>query len=395
MDAALTALRETQTQTELTLHSSTTNSSTPVTRYSAGGSSSGAAASIAHGSSLLALGTDTGGSLRLPAAWCGVVGFKPSYGLISRFGVVSYASSLDTVGLIVGSSRCAALAFNALANRKGGDSETMDSTATYLKEELSIPSTNDNDDCSSPLNGIKIGIPASFSVNECPPCVTRAWTQTAQRLQDAGAQISIVPDDILTPATVKRALAAYYVLASAEASSNLARYDGVRYGTPRHSSSPLLEDGTDMTALVGSLEEQVSSYRARNFGPEVQRRILSGTHVLSSSQFHTHYEAASKLRVLLQREMMRAFQDVDLMLTPTCLSLPLPLPLPVTPGLSDSKNDTELLGLDVMTVPISLANLPSVSIPVRIHNDDHNLTDPEDPGSRLEDVIGLQIFGPS
>jgi aspartyl-tRNA(Asn)/glutamyl-tRNA(Gln) amidotransferase subunit A len=311
--------------------------------FSAGGSSCGSAASVAHGSSVLSLGTDTGGSVRLPSAWCGLVGLKPSYGLFSRHGVVSYASSFDTVGVLSRSVDCSRLAYEVLAQR---GKSSRDSTFSGL--EQSAIDCNDlrlNQD----LAGIRIGIPAAFSVEEMSDSVRKVWSKAAQVLHERGAEVKEISTAEISSALVQNSLAAYYVLVSAEASSNLSRYDGFRYGVAA---------GLD-TCVDGltQLEQRYSAARTRGFGTEVSRRILCGAAVLSSVRFHTHYEAAAKLRAVLAGQMYASLaNNVDAFLIPTALSLPIPLD-------QDTVDRTEMFANDIMTIPASLAGLPVLSIP--------------------------------
>ena len=326
---------------------------------SAGGSSCGSGASVAHGSSLASLGTDTGGSVRLPAAWCGVVGLKPSYGLLSRHGVVSYASSLDTVGILAPTVNCATTVLNHLAQR---GSDSRDSTASFYDSSISFTTEGDG---SQPLAGIKVGIPQAFSVAECPESIRVAWSNGARCLRAHGASVETISTDAISPEMVRKSLAAYYVLACAEASSNLSRYDGVRYGpTASHTTESLTSDMTPLQTLYAAT-------RSQGFGPEVVRRILCGTSVLSSDRFHTHYEAAAKLRAALTQQLHNALNQVDVLLFPTALMF--------SCSLDKLPDSTEMFANDVMTIPVSLAGLPAVSVPVV--SDGH-------PG-----CIGLQVVG--
>lgn len=348
--------------------------------FSAGGSSCGSAASVAHGSSLLSLGTDTGGSVRLPAAWCGVVGLKPSYGLLSRHGIVSYASSFDTVGILAPSVECAAIALDKLAQR--GDISSRDSTSSFYEDSNYVSvhlETQSLAEKSNMLQGIKVGIPSSFSVEECPPEIKEAWSRGAERLQNHGASIEIISTDQVSTELVQKALAAYYVLVSAEASSNLSRYDGFRYGVglDEETAARLGDLDSDLTPL----ERQYSATRMQGFGTEVARRILCGTSVLSSDKFHTQYEAAAKLRATLSQQLRSALEQVDLLLIPTALSAPCSLD-------RDRLDSTEMFANDVMTVPASLAGLPSVSIPVSLAGGGKHMAGLQVMGPRLrEDMI--------
>lgn len=319
--------------------------------YSAGGSSCGSAASVAHGSSLLSIGTDTGGSVRLPAAWCGIVGYKPSYGVLSRHGLVSYASSLDTVGFLAPSADCAQLAFRRVVESQ---KTHQDATTTPFPLD-SLDGIDPGSSNSRPLEGFRVGIPAAFSVVECPEVVRAAWWQTAQELRDLGASVEEVSTHRVEPRLLRHSLAAYYLLACAEASSNLARYDGVRYGT----ALPAEED-FDSAVSVGwsTLERRYAAVRSRYLGSEAQRRVLCGAAVLSSDRFHTHYEAAAHLRAALAQQLRNALEDCDVLLVPTAVTSP--------PSLSSPTAATDPIAAaanDVMTVAASLAGLPSLALP--------------------------------
>jgi aspartyl-tRNA(Asn)/glutamyl-tRNA(Gln) amidotransferase subunit A len=339
--------------------------------YSAGGSSCGSAASVAHGSALLSLGTDTGGSVRLPSAWCSLVGFKPSYGLLSRHGIVSYASSFDTVGILATSIDCVSLALEKLAQRDNGE-ESRDSTFSaypyrYPPTKETQPSLGNES-----LHGVRIGIPSSFSVRECLPEIREAWSKAAECLEHHGAEIVEISEDGISPDLVQNALSAYYVLVSAEASSNLSRYDGFRYATLSSDSESY---AGDIDPELTPLERQYASARSLGFGKEVSRRVLCGTAVLSSDRFHTHYEAAAKLRAVLGKQLSSVLDDdVDLLLVPTALTLPCRL----DKGEIDS---TAMFANDVMTVCPSLAGLPAVSVPVKIEGESTFMA-------------GLQLIGP-
>ena len=334
--------------------------------YSAGGSSCGSAVSVAHGSSVLSLGSDTGGSVRLPAAWCEIVGLKPSYGLLSRHGLVSYASSLDTVGILGPTVACVGTAVDLLRTTAGD--HPFDSTTTVSDQSLFLGEE------SSGLKGYRIGLPAAFSVHECPEDVRTAWSRAAEWLDQHGATIQEVATDLVSPELVLTSLAAYYVLASAEASSNLSRYDGLRYG-----------ERTDVTSLADGdtkegwtpLESQYAATRAQGFGMEVARRILCGTSVLSSDRFHTHYEAAAGVRAALTQQLHKTLKDeVDVLLVPTVLSsrpAALSHEAPIDP--------TSTFATDVMTVPASLAGLPAISVPWRVRE------------GEIFSSVGMQVIG--
>jgi aspartyl-tRNA(Asn)/glutamyl-tRNA(Gln) amidotransferase subunit A len=427
-------------------------SSSPL--LSSGGSSSGAATTIAHGSSLLSIGTDTGGSLRLPAAWTSTVGFKPTYGSISRYGVVSYASSLDTVGFVTGSVECARLGWECLMNtmnRGGHDGDDGDDTKgkevqddeskndyerscfdatksrdatarVYHDTRFGCVSTNigsrneDDEDTKKPLTNLRIGIPNAFSLHETPPLISSAWSEAANTLQNVGgATLIAIPESVLSSEWIKLSCAAYYVLACAEASSNLSRYDGVRFGLDIHVKFTNLDNAQgyeEYHPLSGmtALEEKIANTRVMGFGDEVQRRLLAGTSVLSSDRFHTHYEAAAIVRAKVSQSIERAFRSsstavigkddiddndnnkVDVMLVPTALSFPCTLN-PKLGGdriIEEDMDATAAFGNDVMTIPISLGGFPSISVPFSPDNRNNTNSNPE---QRAKDVVGLQIFG--
>jgi aspartyl-tRNA(Asn)/glutamyl-tRNA(Gln) amidotransferase subunit A len=367
---------------------------------SPGGSSSGAAVATAHGSSLLSIGTDTGGSLRLPAAWTSTVGFKPTYGSISRYGVVSYASSLDTVGFLTGSSECAEIAWKCLGGAKEPKKDwaakiSRDSTARvyHSNETLSEGDGEPKGTKEKPLDGIRIGIPAAFSLHESPSLISSAWSRGANFLQSKGATLVSIPESKVSSQWVKLSCAAYYVLACAEASSNLSRYDGVRYGKDHDAVTS--DDHTDSVfADMTILEQHISATRASGFGDEVQRRVLAGTSVLSSDRFHTHYEAAAIVRAKLSQSLENVFRcsveegdsdEVDAILVPTALSFPVVL----DPRKEARPDSTSAFANDVMTIPISLGGFPSISVPI------HESKSPDTvPHSGDNSPVGLQLFGP-
>jgi aspartyl-tRNA(Asn)/glutamyl-tRNA(Gln) amidotransferase subunit A len=378
--------------------------------FAPGGSSSGAATATAHGSSLLSIGTDTGGSLRLPAAWTSTVGFKPTYGTFSRHGVVSYASSLDTVGFITGSAECADIAWRCLTdssknNVTDWDSQVCrDATAriyhsTDKGKNDKLPNSSAeavgerSGDDERPLEGIKIGIPSAFSLKESPSLISSTWSEGAKLLESKGATLVTIPEAQVSSQWVKLSCAAYYVLACAEASSNLSRYDGVRYGmevsVETQQSKLPSEHGYNALSDMTILEQRISATRACGFGDEVQRRVLAGTSVLSSDRFHI-YEAAAIVRAKLSQSLDNVFSNsgnrdsnVDVILVPTALSFP--VALDPQSSKQNELDSTSAFANDVMTIPISLGGFPSISVPSR-QCDKHNYC--------VRNVVGLQVFGP-
>ena len=290
-----------------------------------GGSSGGSAAAVAAGICAGALGTDTGGSIRQPAAFSGVVGLKPTYGRCSRWGVVAFASSLDQPGPLARTVRDAAILFGAMAGFDAKDSTSADVPVPKFEAALT-----------GEVAGLKVGVPDEYRLEGMPAEIEAAWTLGAEWLRDAGADVRPVS----LPLT-KYALPAYYIIAPAEASSNLARYDGVRFG--------LREEGE---GLIGMYE----ATRGGGFGPEVQRRILIGTYALSAGYYDAYYLKAQRVRTLIAEDLARVFEEVDVLLTPTA-------PLPAFVRGEKAGDPIAMYLTDAFTVPASLAGLPGVSVP--------------------------------
>ena len=280
---------------------------------------------------LAATGTDTGGSIRQPAAFTGIVGLKPTYGRVSRWGTIAFASSLDQAGPMTKSVRDAAIMLGAMASVDDKDSTSANIPVPDFEAAL----TGD-------IRGKKIGIPREYRMDGMPAEIDALWQKGAEMLRDAGAEIV----DISLPHT-KYALPAYYVIAPAEASSNLARYDGVRYGR---------------RAKLGQGDGIVEMYektRAEGFGPEVQRRLMIGTYVLSAGFYDAYYNRARKVRALIKRDFDQAFASgVDAILTPATPSAAFGL------GDMSGKDPVEMYLLDVFTVTVNMAGLPGISVPV-------------------------------
>ncbi len=296
-----------------------------------GGSSGGSAAAVAADLCLGATGTDTGGSIRQPAAFTGIVGIKPTYGRVSRWGVVAFASSLDQAGPMTKSVRDAAIFLQAMAGHDAKDSTSADLAVPDFEAAL----TGD-------IRGKKIGLPREYRMDGMPVEIDKLWADGAAMLKDAGAEIV----DISLPHT-KYALPAYYVIAPAEASSNLARYDGVRYG---HRAKLAQGDG---------ITEMYEKTRAEGFGKEVQRRVMIGTYVLSAGFYDAYYNRARKVRALIKRDFEQVFAaGVDAILTPATPSAAFGL------GEMSSADPIEMYLNDVFTVTVNLAGLPGVSVPV-------------------------------
>ena len=296
-----------------------------------GGSSGGSAAAVAADLCLGATGTDTGGSIRQPAAFTGSVGLKPTYGRVSRWGVIAYASSLDQAGPMTRTVRDAAIMLGAMASADPQDSTCADLPVPDFEAAL----TGD-------IRGKRIGIPREYRVDGMPDAIDALWRQGAEMLRDAGAEIV----DISLPHT-KYALPAYYVIAPAEASSNLARYDGVRYG---HRATLGKGDG---------ITEMYEKTRAQGFGPEVQRRVMIGTYVLSAGFYDAYYNRARRVRALIKRDFDQAFAaGVDSILAPATPSAAFPL------GSGDKGDPVQMYLNDVFTVTLNLAGLPGIAVPV-------------------------------
>ncbi|MGA0715935.1 MAG: Asp-tRNA(Asn)/Glu-tRNA(Gln) amidotransferase subunit GatA [Gemmobacter sp.] len=300
-------------------------------RLTPGGSSGGSAAAVAADLCLAATGTDTGGSIRQPAAFTGIVGLKPTYGRVSRWGIVAFASSLDQAGPMTKTVRDAAIFLQAIAGEDAKDA----TSAALPVPDFEAALTGD-------IRGRRIGIPREYRMDGMPAEIERLWSEGAAMLRDAGAEIV----DISLPHT-KYALPAYYVIAPAEASSNLARYDGVRYGH---------------RATLGPGEGIVEMYertRAEGFGPEVRRRIMIGTYVLSAGFYDAYYNRARKVRALIRRDFETAFAEgIDAILTPATPSAAFEL------GAQASADPVAMYLNDVFTVTVNLAGLPGIAVPV-------------------------------
>ena len=296
-----------------------------------GGSSGGSASAVAARAALGATGTDTGGSIRQPAAFSGLVGMKPTYGRCSRWGVVAFASSLDQAGPLTRSVRDAALMLGGMAGYDPKDSTSVERPVPDYEAAL----TGD-------VRGLKVGIPKEYVLEGMPAEIETLWQTGADWLRAAGAEIV----EVSLPHT-KYALPAYYIIAPAEASSNLARYDGVRYG--------LRVEGD-------SLIESYEATRGRGFGAEVKRRVLIGTYVLSAGYYDAYYNKARRVRSVIARDFDQAFEAVDVMLTPTAPSAAF--------AQGDKMDDPIAMYLnDVFTVPASLAGLPAISVPAGLDRD--------------------------
>jgi len=296
-----------------------------------GGSSGGSAAAVSARLCLGAVGTDTGGSIRQPASFCGIVGMKPTYGRCSRWGTIAFASSLDQAGPMTRTVRDAAAMLGVIAGFDAKDSTSANLAVPDFEAALG-----------QGVKGLRIGIPAEYRIDGMDPEIAALWDQGANWLKSQGAEI--VP--ISLPRT-KYALPTYYIIAPAEASSNLARYDGMRYGLRVEGATP---DAT------------YEATRAAGFGPEVRRRILIGAYVLSAGYYDAYYLKGQKVRTLIADEFSAAFDKVDAILTPTAPSA----------AFAQGEKSDDLIAMylnDVLTVPASLAGLPAISVPAGLSGD--------------------------
>lgn len=307
-----------------------------------GGSSGGAAAAVAAGMVPYALGSDTGGSIRQPAAFCGVVGLKPTYGLVSRYGLVAFASSLDQIGPLAHSVEDAAIVLQAIAGH-----DVRDSTSV----RVDIPDYRST--LTGGVRGLRVGVAREYFTAGIEPGVRAAVEAAVETLRGLGATVR----EVSLPHT-EYALSTYYLIAPAEASSNLARYDGVRYGFRAKDAADLLD--------------MYKKTRSEGFGPEVKRRILIGTYALSSGYYDAYYKRAQQVRTLIRRDFEQAFAGVDVIVSPTT---------PTTAfGLGEKLADPLTMYLnDLLTIPASLAGLPAISVPC---------------GLADGLPVGLQLIGP-
>jgi aspartyl-tRNA(Asn)/glutamyl-tRNA(Gln) amidotransferase subunit A len=291
-----------------------------------GGSSGGSAASVAAGQVYYALGSDTGGSIRQPAAYCGVVGLKPTYGLVSRFGLVAFASSLDQIGPVTKNVEDAAYVLQSIA---GYDPQDSTSANVDIPDYLSA--------LTGDVSGLRIAVPAEYLGKGVDPKVKDAILTALKTLEGLGAvweEVSLPHSDY--------AVAAYYIIASSEASSNLARYDGVRYGVRASDAANLLE--------------VYSKSRSEGFGAEVKRRIMLGTYALSSGYYDAYYLKAQKVRTLIKQDFEKVFEKYDIVLGPTAPTTAFKIGEQVDDPLTMYQND-------ILTIPVSLAGVPAISVP--------------------------------
>jgi aspartyl-tRNA(Asn)/glutamyl-tRNA(Gln) amidotransferase subunit A len=317
---------------EFAMGSSTENSGFFVTKNPwdleriPGGSSGGSAAAVAAGECIAALGSDTGGSIRQPAACCGVVGLKPTYGRVSRFGLVAFASSLDQIGPLTKDVTDSAIMMNAIAGHDPKDSTSADVPVPDFRSSLV-----------KDVKGMKVGIPKEYFIEGMDPEVDKAVRDAVRTLEGLGAKVV----DVTLPHT-GYAVATYYILATSEASSNLARYDGVKYGFRAEGAKDLLD--------------QYMKSRSQGFGPEVKRRIMLGTYALSAGYYEAYYKKGQQVRTLIKRDFDEAFKTVDVIATPTTPTAAFRIG-------EKSSDPLQMYLSDIFTISVNLAGIPGISIP--------------------------------
>ncbi|MFH2070943.1 MAG: Asp-tRNA(Asn)/Glu-tRNA(Gln) amidotransferase subunit GatA [Elusimicrobiota bacterium] len=332
---------------EFAMGSSTENSAFKITKnpcgkeYIPGGSSGGSAAVVASGMCLLSIGSDTGGSIRQPASFCGVVGLKPTYGRVSRYGLVAFASSLDQIGPFAANVRDCAELLRIISGYDFRDSTSIDSA---LPGDISSRIERD-------IKGIKVGLPKEYFIQGIDPEITQSINKSVDILKGMGADII----EISLPHT-GYALSVYYIIAPSEASANLARYDGVKYGFRADISADTLSVMEAGGEPSGELLSIYKKTRGEGFGPEVKRRIMLGTYALSSGYYEAYYGKAQKVRTLIKNDFDEAFKKVDVILTPTT---------PTTAFKIGEKvqDPLQMYLSDIFTIPCNLAGLPGISVP--------------------------------
>lgn len=291
-----------------------------------GGTSGGSAAAVASGQALFALGSDTGGSIRQPASFCNLVGLKPTYGLVSRYGLVAFASSLDQIGPITRNITDCALVLQAIAGHDPRDSTSSPHPVPDYMEDMQRD-----------IKGLKLGVPKEYFVKGMEPGVEKLVLQAIDEFRKMGARV----EETSLPHT-KYALAVYYIIAPSEASANLARYDGVKYGY----SAP----GESMWSCMEKTKGQ-------GFGPEVKRRIMLGTYALSAGYYDAYYLKAQKVRTIIKREFEKTFEKFDALITPTSPTIPFRLG-------EKTADPFQMYLSDIYTIPVNIAGLPGITIPV-------------------------------
>ena len=354
---------------EFAMGSSTENSAFKITKNPhdhtrvPGGSSGGSAAAVAANMALGALGSDTGGSIREPAAFSGVVGLKPTYGAVSRFGLIALASSLDQIGPLVKTVEDAAIIFKAIAGKDRHDSTSAE--ASY-GDELLNPKLED-------IKKLTVGLPEEYFIAGVEPQVVKAVEEAIEAIKSLGLDFK----KISLPHT-KYALSCYYIILPAEASANLAKYDGIRYARI-----------SNLKSQISNLNEIYLKQKSHGFGPEVTRRIILGTFVLSSGYYDAYYAKAQKVRTLIKKDFDEAFREVDVILTPVA----------PTRAFKIGEKTSDPLSMylsDIFTIPVNLAGLPAISIPVKQMTNDQQPTTSDSHKSLVVShklPIGFQLVG--
>ncbi len=331
---------------EFAMGASTENSAFKITKNPydhtrvPGGSSGGSAAAVADNMALAALGSDTGGSIRQPAAFCGVVGLKPTYGAVSRHGLIAMASSLDQIGPITKTVEDAAIVFKAIAGSNRYDSTSADAPGDGYGDELLNPKLED-------IKKLTVGIPEEYFIAGVEPEVVKQVEEAIEKIKSLGLKFK----KISLPHT-KYALSAYYIIVPAEVSANLARFDGIRYARMDNTNPRMHTNDTNKLLNI------YLGQRSHGFGAEVKRRIILGTFVLSSGYYDAYYAKAQKVRTLIKNDFLEAFKEVDVILTPVAPTRAFKI--------GEKANDPLAMYLsDIFTIPVNLAGLPGLSMPVR------------------------------
>jgi len=322
-----------------------------------GGSSGGSAAAVAAGEAVYALGSDTGGSIRQPAGFCSVTRLKPTYGRVSRYGLIAFASSLDQIGPLTQDVTDCALVMNAISGHDSRDSTSAPNAVPDFTKSLRTD-----------LKGLRLGIPREYFVEGMQPGVAESVRTAIKKLEDLGASVNW---DISLPHT-RYALAVYYIIAPSEASANLARYDGVKYGFSYQDTQNMWE-AMEKTREIG-------------FGPEVKRRIMLGTYALSAGYYDAYYLKAQKVRTLIRQEFDEAFKKVDALITPTSPSVPFKIG-------EKSDDPLQMYLSDVCTIPINIAGVPAISIPAGFTSSRAESKDSSRAESKDDNLpVGMQVI---
>ena len=334
----------------------------------AGGSSGGSAAGVVSNMCLFAIGSDTGGSIRQPASFCNIIGLKPSYGRVSRFGLLSMTSSTDVIGPLAKTAYDAALILKTIAGHDELDATSAPEEVNNYKKVIADFNNEDEFDKNNPelLKGLKVGWPQEYYLKELNPEILTQLKKMAEKLKTAGAEIK----EVSLPYT-KYGIPVYYIITPSEISSNLARFDGIGWGLAKNETE--------------NLQEFYKTNRGLGFGPEVKRRIMLGTYALSAGYYDAYYKKAQAVRTLIIEDFNKVFKEVDILLTPTC-------PHPAF-KIGEQSNDPLAMYLeDIFVSGASLAGLPAISIPAGLVKTKKSVADKT--GSVTEMPIGAQLIGP-